>query len=534
MPRTPRPTFVLEMPLRTTQQDERRLDDRLEVGKRLANVGLQDGLHIVTAMRSDPAWDAARTMPRSTEAQRKARAAAFTVVREHHGFTKNAFESMLIAHKNAAGFAGRIGAHETQKLAERLFTTLNKWVLGLGGRPRFKGHRRPLHSLEGKNNGGMLQWKPEAKALQVETGWQIPVVLPDLDKDEWFWAALQATTKYCRLVWRRIRGRKQWYLQLMQDGVAPMKASLLSRLAAEGSEGGLDIGPSTIAYATDTEAGVFRFCAEVERPHREVRRLQRHLDRQRRANNPDNYQPDGMIRKGKKAWMASARQKQTETALQEALRHEAAVRKHAHGRDINTLLSKARHWRDDGVSSRALQQRYGKSIAVRGPGAFMSELERKADRAGGSRTIIEVRHLKNSQYCHSTNDFEKKPLKERWHHFRDGRGRVQRDVYSAFLARNSRGSTYEPPVLEKAWARLVPALAIQGLYAQHSTASERDTLIVLPAPVEAAAGRSGSIALQRAAATRPPETVANRGGLSPRRLLETGKPRAVGFGTPRL
>jgi hypothetical protein len=50
--------------------------------------------------------------------------------------------------------------------------------------------------------------------------------------------------------------------------------------------------------------------------------------------------------------------------------------------------------------------------------------------------------------------FKKKSLSQRQHVFGDGRGRVQRDLYSAFLARNSEGNTHQPPVLEKAWAAL--------------------------------------------------------------------------------
>ena len=103
------------------------------------------------------------------------------------------------------------------------------------------------------------------------------VRLPELKKDEWLAAALQAETKYCRLVWRQVGKNRRYYVQLVQKGLAPIKASLLARLAAEGTEGGLDIGPSNIAWATGTEAGLFRFCADVDSPQRLIGRLQRKL-----------------------------------------------------------------------------------------------------------------------------------------------------------------------------------------------------------------------------------------------------------------
>ena len=492
MPRKPKPSFVLDLPLDTSSADVRRLEDRFLCGKRLANVMLQDGIRIVAAIRADERWAAARAMPRATEDQRIARGEAFKSVRVAHGFTSSAFDRRAIEHKNRAKFTGRIGSHETQKIAGRIFAALEQWLLGKRGKPRFKGFKRPLHSLEGKNNSGMLQWKPQAQCLQMGTGWKIPVKLPALDRDEWLWTALQAQTKYCRVIWRQHHGKRCWYVQLVQQGHAPMKASVLARLAAKDTVGGIDIGPSNLAWVTETEAGLFRFCAEVDRPHREITRLQRKIDRQRRANNPDNFLSDGRIRPGKKRWTASNRQRETESLLREMQRKEADVRRQAHGRDINLLLSKALIWRDDNVSPKALQRMYGKSIAVRAPGFFMSELQRKAERAGGARQIIDVRTLKNSQYDHATETYTKKPLSQRVHVFGDGRGRVQRDVYSAFLARNASENSYKPSELETAWTRLAPTLAISGLYVQHQTASSDTSSEALP-PSGTAEGQSGSI-----------------------------------------
>jgi hypothetical protein len=459
MPRKERPTFIVTLPLDTSPRDVSRLNDRVECGKRIFNATLQDGLRIVDALRADTQWNLARKMPKGT-----ARNDAFNVARKAHGFSNFALQSVAVAHKNAAGYEDRIGTHETQKIGERIFKALEQHLLGKRGRPRFKGVRRPLHSLEGKNHDGMLRWNADTNVLQMERGWAIPVKVPDLRKDEWLAAALQAPTKYCRVMWRVVHGKKRWFVQLVQDGKTPIKASVLHRLAPEGTVGGVDIGPSNIAWVTDREAGLQRFAPEVDRPHREIRRLQRHIDRQRRSNNPGNYHADGRVKKGCRNWVRSLRQMQTERQLAEMSRYEADVRKQAHGRDINHLLNKARTWRDDGVSPKGLQKRYGRSISVRAPGYFMDELTRKAERAGGQRQIIDVRRLKTSQYDHSTDTFEKKPLSQRQHVFGDGRGRVQRDLYSAFLARNTEGTTHQPPALEKAWHELASLLQQAGWY----------------------------------------------------------------------
>lgn len=136
------------------------------------------------------------------------------------------------------------------------------------------------------------------------------------------------------------------------------------------------------------------------------------------------------------------------------------------------MLSRARQILHDGVSVKSLQKNDERSIGARAPGRFMTELTRKVERAGGSCKSVNVRQLKTSQYCHVSGQYQKKPLSQRWHVFPDGRGQVQRDVYSSFLALHSvqiarsDGSgivdwTHDQTALEAAWQALAPAPALR-------------------------------------------------------------------------
>ncbi len=58
-----------------------------------------------------------------------------------------------------------------------------------------------------------------------------------------------------------------------------------------------------------------------------IRWLQRHLDRQRRANNPDCYDAQGRAIPDKHPRQKSRRQVQTEARLAELFRREATHRK---------------------------------------------------------------------------------------------------------------------------------------------------------------------------------------------------------------
>ena len=107
-----------------------------------------------------------------------------------------------------------------------------------------------------------------------------------------------------------MRLRTRWYVPLVCEGRPCVK---LHKRSTEGSAAvlapkhplgrgtvGLDLGPSTLAAVGGKEALLVPFCPEVGRPAKAVRRLQRHLERQRRANNPGNYLADGQVRPGPK------------------------------------------------------------------------------------------------------------------------------------------------------------------------------------------------------------------------------------------
>lgn len=131
---------------------------------------------------------------------------------------------------------------------------------------------------------------------------------------------------------RRIDGRARYYVQLICEG-KPLGKRKLGQGAV-----GLDLGPSTIASVGGHEARLDQFCAGLESKEDEIRRLQRQVARQRRAGNPGNYNADGTIKKGKKTWTKSKRQRETEAELAEVHRRVAEHRRRLHGRLLNVTL----------------------------------------------------------------------------------------------------------------------------------------------------------------------------------------------------
>ena len=109
---------------------------------------------------------------------------------------------------------------------------------------------------------------------------------------------LSYRVKYVRILRTRGKIRDRWYAQLSLEGKPAVKFdSSTGKLLHPVGRGavGLDIGPQTLAYAAADEANLVELADQVQNIEQEKRRLQRKLDRSRRATNPDNYNENGSI-----------------------------------------------------------------------------------------------------------------------------------------------------------------------------------------------------------------------------------------------
>ncbi len=227
--------------------------------------------------------------------------------------------------------------------------------------------------------------------------------------------------------------RSCFWVQLIGEGTAYHQPT---HSRGEGAVG-LDLGPSTLAMVAKTAARLEPFCADLDPQAPQIRRDQRHLDRQRRANNPDNYRPNGTVkngRKGRRHWRGSQRQRCTQARLANRQRSVAAHRKSLQGRLAHQIIRQGRTFLLEQVSYRAWQRRCGRSVQRRAPGLFVQILTRLAHSAGGQVHSVPTRTTKRSQTC-QCGSVTKQPLSLRVHHCERCGVRMQRDLSSAYLIR---------------------------------------------------------------------------------------------------
>ncbi len=411
------PSFVLELPLKTTSIQETIILTRLEAGRHLYNACLGEALKRLDLIRQSREFQKVIGLPEGKE-----RTARFQHLNKEYGFTEYALHDYVAQIRNS-WIREHINSHIAQKIATRAFKAVQKKAFRKAKNVRFKG-KNQFDTLEGKNNRTGLIFRDNTLF------WSDLEILCIVDEqNEIISYGLKHRIKYCRVVRRKIKSRNRFYIQLILEGKPYQKPE--NKIGTE--EIGLDVGPSTIAIVGDTKADLKQFCDELVPKQKEKRKLQRKLDRQRRANNPQNYNENGTIKKGKKKWKKSNHYKKNSSEIAEIDRKLAAHRKSLHGHDQNVLISHGTIIKAEKIPYRAWQKLWGKSVLMRAPSMFMSGLKRKAENAGGSFNDFPTHTTKLSQVCHICGNTVKKPLSQRWH--RCCGIEMQRDLYSAFLSK---------------------------------------------------------------------------------------------------
>lgn len=450
------PTIVVELPLGVNDQQNRFLTQAFEFGRTLYNATLSSALGKLQRMRQSQLWRETRSMPKGKERTKR-----FSDLQKAYGLTDFGLKTIANNHRKASG-RNDIGAHEAQCIGRTVWRALERYLFLGAGKPRFKSYRQGLDSIEGTDNHEIM-FKTERQTI-VWRKQVLKLIIPDTD---YFKEALAdpieptqtKRIKYCRIVRRTLNGKKRWFAQICLEGMPPVR-----KIYAPKSEVmGIDPGPSALAYFHPQEAGLVRVAPNVDMQEKTIRRLQRKIDRSRRANNPDHFNEDGTLKPFPGPWKVSHRMEKLQTKLAEHHRCLAATRKRDHGELANFLLQRAGTIKIEKNSYRSYQRNFGKSTTRTGMGAFVSHLKRSAERANAQVVELNAYELKMSQYDPKTDTYRKKALKERWHRWGETDILVQRDIMSAFLACYVTEKGHDRTRLLKEWATAEALLSDSGL-----------------------------------------------------------------------
>lgn len=465
MARSSTKSFVTELEILPTGKQAKKIRARFEAARQVYNACLGESLKRLKLMRESRAWQQARKVT-----DKKQRSARFKEIQQAFGFRE------YDLHKWATQFTKswineHLGARTVEATASAAFKTTADYLYDAGKRkrPRFR-RKGDLRAVDGKS-GSCCRWKEDHL---VWKGLNLTVQIdPD---DPVVQHGLEQRVKYVRMIRKVIRGRERFFAQLICEGTAYQKP------AHQPGSGivGIDIGTQTIAVVGERDAWLDVFCQEIERDHRRIRKIQRALDRSRRANNPANFLGDGRINTaaGRLEWIESRNYRHLKNLLANLLRKEADHRKNLHGQMVARILhagdqvrmeklnfqSFARKAKRDGNKRR---KRFGKSIASRAPGLFVERLKREAEKWGADVTEFSTVKTKLSQTC-SCGHVAKKQLSQRVHNCPKCGAFAQRDLYSAYLARYVQGDILQADQAHRDWSCNCEALKVAWSNIKHA------------------------------------------------------------------
>lgn len=457
-------TCCLTLPLKLEKWQSDHLEKRFEIARQLYNTLVHAELKRIHRIERMPEY---REIERQIEAttDKKEKWALKNQKKQFlrkNGINRNTFTTdMKRFYKH---FNDNIGSNVAQHgIVSQVLTAFEKvYIENQSGEVHFKkpGDLRSVQGYSQKKSGGVEIMFREGKIIWNQQGnndrkgvtREFPLKLsPDNSYEA---EMLKKHVKFVRILRKEGKTKPHWYAQLVLEGKSAVKRDPISS-APKHPVGhgvvGIDIGTRTLAYSTDKEVNLLELADRVQNIEQEKRRLQRKMDRSRRAMNPENYNSDGTVKRGVKLTRnKSKRYRRIQHQLAMIQHHQADIRKQQHNELANYLLTLGDCFFVENMSYCDLahrankteisektgrykrKKRFGKSIANKAPAMLITMLKQKCQ-SRGLEGVKEVdTHVRASQYNHQTDTCIEKALENRWNVMPDGE-RIQRDLYSAFL-----------------------------------------------------------------------------------------------------
>lgn len=460
---------VLRLPLETTEYEKQILTRRFYMISHLHNVMVKQAKKRMIQLRYDKNYISAKTeytellkkhkFSKEDSVRKKELSKIMSDIRSTYGLSKYSFEAYLkVCGKQ---FKKHISSQQVQKEADRVWEGVEKILFGNGKELHFKKYR-DFSTICGKTNTNGIKFDPDT--LNVEyIGLHMKCTVPKKNAS-YVAESLNHKISYCEI--KRLMFPNGWhyYLNIYLDGNAPYK---ISNVGSPDNTTGIDIGTSTIATASETKLTLKELAPKCKDYNKKICKLLEHLDRSKRTSNPAKYKADGTIdRTNHDKWIFSKTYLKDRDKLKSLYRQKTAYTKQSHEEYANELIRDSVYFIVETMNFRGLakrsqkterqdkisvvkqkdgtvkqvhkykkKKRFGSSMNNRSPALMIQILKHKAEQYGGALVCANTREFRASQYNHIDDIYEKTTLGDRSKII--GGHKVQRDLYSAFLLKNS-------------------------------------------------------------------------------------------------
>ena len=385
-------------------------------------------------------------------------------IRESYGLSKAGLYTY--SKKLMKKYKNYLSSQMVQAICDDCYTALEKVMFSNGKKIHFKKYEdiMCLKCKEITNGFTFKSIKQGVKKIGTDYN---TVITPDGqsfnfeidEKDEYEINAFRpGDIKYIQITRRQFNNYYHYYVQFVTDGVPPLKIH-----KGNGSSG-IDLGISSVATACDNKCFLEDLNPYSKEYEEKIRKKQNSLNRKLTINNQDKIE-DGKFKKGCKLEF-SKNAKKDKKKLKTLQRKKKETDKQYKCKIANEIIQNCDNIYIEPTNFDALKKkskvtersnkpsivkgktvykykkkkRFGNTIQNKSPSKFQGILDYKCKYLDIPIIEIDTKSFKASQYNHQKDEYFKKSLSQRWNML-DLNDKtivfVQRDLYSAFLIKNS-------------------------------------------------------------------------------------------------
>ena len=467
---------IVRLLLQTIAYDEQVIDKRFHAVSHIHNVLVKHAKKLLVQLKHHReyqillceyvALSKKEKLSQVEKFRQKSLSKAMSDIRISIGLSEYAFQFYI--KKCAKQFSKCLSSQQVQKEATRVWKGVESVLFGNGKNIHFKKYE-DFTTICGKTNTNGVKF--DKNTLSIEwIGLNICCKHPKKDKDvSYLLESLDHNISYCEIERKMFPNGWHYYVLVYLKDNAPCK---LKEIGTDTM--GIDPGTSTVAGVSEKKVVLRELAPDCQKYNRQIQKLLRRMDLSRRAGNPRKYNPDGTINKhNHEKWVYSNTYVKNKRKLKSLYRQKSAYIKQSHEQLCNELLTDSVNFVIENMTYSSLQRRtknterssvptnikqkdgsakqvfkykkkkrFGRSLNNRAPAMFLTILKRKCTECGGKYVEIDTKKFRASQYNHVTNEYSKIPLSQREKDV--GGYSVQRDLYSAFLIRNSNNNLTAP------------------------------------------------------------------------------------------
>ena len=403
----------------------------------------------------------------ASDKDKKAASDALNSLIAQYGLTEGSLQSYIkVWHRQ---YRHIVSSHQAQEEASRVYAGVEKVLYGNGKDVHFKKYQEML-TIASKSWNGVQYLDP------LHTGYYKKSVSPKYPEEIFYhgehfrividWddpyvkESLGHPVRYVQIERKMFPSGWRYYVILYLEGEAPLKHTSVTGTA------GIDPGISTEAVVFDDECILAELAPKCKDYNKRISIKARQAERSLRLANPNNYDADRRLKKGKHTWVITKSCSRRKRELKSLYRKKAAYTKQSHEELANVLVKRANIFLTETMDWKALQKRsrkpperrqeapavtkkngsvkqvrrfkkkkrFGSSIRDRAPSEFLAVLQRKCRQRRGDVITVDTKVVRASQYDHVTDSYKKVPLSCRMKEV--GGHRVQRDLYSGFVIKH--------------------------------------------------------------------------------------------------